>query len=86
MQALALLQGCTSVETLALTSFTPSIDLKATQNDVFLEIVEWLKNCKSLVDISFNSFVSAPDLLLGVLLNRDISLQKLQVNATEGTM
>ncbi|KAK4494039.1 hypothetical protein PRZ48_015226 [Zasmidium cellare] len=86
VQALALLQGCTAVETLALASFTPSVDLKATQNDVFLEIVEWLKNCRSLMDVSFYNFVSAPDLLLPVLLNKDISLQKLQVNATEGAM
>ncbi|KAF2167707.1 hypothetical protein M409DRAFT_65831 [Zasmidium cellare ATCC 36951] len=86
VQALALLQGCTAVETLALASFTPSPDLKATHNDVFLEIVEWLKNCRSLVDVSFTNFVSAPDLLLPVLLNKDISLQKLQVNATEGAM
>lgn len=72
--------------TLTLGSVNPSADLKATQNDVFLEIVEWLKNCRSLVDVSFYNLASAPDLLLPVLLNKDISLQKLQVNAMDGAM
>lgn len=74
------------METLALASVNPSADLKATQHDVFLEIVEWLRNCKSLSDVSFYNFASAPDLLLPVLLNKDISLLKLQVNAMDGAM
>lgn len=86
VQALALLQGCTAIETLALASFSVSPDLKATQNDVYLEIVAWLKDCNSLKDISFTNFVAAPDLLMPVLLNKDTTLQKLQINATEAGM
>ena len=46
--ALGLLQSCTAVQSLSLTSLRPSVDLKATQNDVYLQIVE----CKSMHDLS----------------------------------
>lgn len=85
IQGLALLQGCTALELLAVTASTTSTDLKSTQHDVFLEIVAWLKNCHMLTDVSFNNVLSAPDLLLPVLLNQDIKLESLQINATEGT-
>lgn len=84
--AIALLQGCTSISTLALASSTGTTDLKATQNDVFLEIVQWLRSCARLNEVSFTNFVSAPDLLLPVVLNKDIKLQKLQINASEDGM
>ena len=86
LPALALLQGCTSLSTLAVASSTGTSDLKATQNDAFLEIVEWLRSCTRLSEVSFTNFVSAPDLLLPVLLNKEIKLQKLQINASEGGM
>ncbi|KAI5356943.1 putative leucine-rich repeat domain superfamily [Septoria linicola] len=81
--ALALLQGCTSIMDLSLTSPTGVPDLKATQNDIYLEIIEWLQKCISLREISFMNFTSAPDLLLPVLLNKDVRLQKLQINAND---
>lgn len=86
LPALALLQGCTSITTLALAASTGTLDLKATQNDVYLEMVEWLRNCTSLREVSLTNFVSAPDLLLPVLQSKDIKLQKLQINANEGGM
>ena len=84
--ALALLQGCTSLEILSMSAPVTLVNLKETQHDVYLEIIEWLMNCTSLQDISFNNFVSAPDLLLPILLKKDIALQKLQIYATEGSM
>ncbi|KAF2211000.1 hypothetical protein CERZMDRAFT_44205 [Cercospora zeae-maydis SCOH1-5] len=86
LPALALLQGCTSITTLALASSTSTPDLKATQNDTYLEMIEWLRNCTGLREVSLTNFVSAPDLLLPILLNKDIQLQKLQINANEGGM
>lgn len=81
--ALGFLQGCTALQTINITSFRPSVDLKATQNDVFLQIVEWLKSCKSLADITLGNLVSAPDLLLPVLISKDIRLQKLEIGARD---
>ncbi|KAF7192298.1 hypothetical protein HII31_06330 [Pseudocercospora fuligena] len=88
LPALGLLQGCTALESLALASTERNnpVDLKATQNDAYLEIIEWLSKCSSLKEIGFTDFVSAPDLLLPVLLNKDVALQKLQINANENTM
>ncbi|PPJ57375.1 hypothetical protein CBER1_01423 [Cercospora berteroae] len=86
LHALALLQGCTSITTLALAASTGTLDLKATQNAVYLEMVEWLRSCTSLREVSLTNFVSAPDLLLPVLQSKDIKLQKLQINANEGGM
>ena len=60
--SLGLLQSCTSLHTLAIGTEKPSVDLKATQNDVYLEIVEWLKKCKELKDLSFHNIASAPGL------------------------
>lgn len=84
--ALGFLQACTSLEILTIESLSTAPDLKATQNDVFLEIVDWLKHCKNLREVGFTKLISAPDLLLPILLDQDIALQKLQINAKEGSM
>ena len=80
--ALGLLQGCTAVEKLSISSLRSSVDLKATQNDVYLEIVEWLKKCASLKELSFHNILSAPDLALPVLSNKETTLEELDINAT----
>lgn len=84
VESLGLLQSCTAIETLALSSATSSPDLKATQNDTYLEIVAWLRSCNSLQDISLSEFVSAPDLLLHVLQNKETKLRSLQISAKQG--
>ena len=81
--ALKYLQGCTKLRTLSITSLQPSVDLKATQNDVFLEIVEWLKQCDLLNDLTFDGVISAPDLSLPILLNKNVRLRELQIHARE---
>lgn len=86
VQHVALLQGCTELLTFAVASSQRAPDLKATQNDAYLEIVDWLRKCNRLKDISFFNFVSAPDLLLPVLLNQHVELENLQINATEAAM
>ncbi|KAK1087198.1 hypothetical protein LTR33_001184 [Friedmanniomyces endolithicus] len=88
---LGLLQGCTQLETLHIstlhiTALRPSIDLKATRNDVYLEIVDWLRRCAQLTEVFFNDVVSAPDLLLPILLNGDVKLHTLGIKAKEGSM
>jgi hypothetical protein len=84
--ALGLLQSCTSLRCLAVTALRQSVDLKATQNDVFLEIVEWLKACNNLKDVSLHALISAPDLLLPILENPLVQLRELHITATESSM
>ena len=86
IKALGCLQGCTSVATLAIDYSGQPDDLKATQNDLYLEIVEWLRACVSLRDISLSHMISAPDLVLPLLLTKEIQLHKLQINSKEGMM
>jgi len=51
-----------------------------------LEIVEWLRSCDHLKIISFKQMLSAPDLLLPVLLNKNVQLDELEINAKEGAL
>jgi len=78
---LGTLQPCTSVESLTLTDLRSPHDLKATQNDVFTNMVVWLQQCTKLRDLALNDFVSAPDLLTPVLEKQNIQLHHLQINA-----
>jgi hypothetical protein len=85
IKALGCLQGCTSVNTLAIDYYSGQPDnLKETQNELYLEIVEWLRACVHLRDISLSNMVSAPDLVLPLLLTKEIQLHKLQINSKEG--
>ncbi|KAK4541173.1 hypothetical protein LTR36_008247 [Oleoguttula mirabilis] len=86
MLALALLKDCTALEDLKITALRQSVDLKATQHEVFVDIVEWLKHCTRLRSIAFDGMISAPDLLLPVLLNKDVTLASLEISAKEGSM
>ena len=78
---LGTLQPCTSLESLTLTDLRSPHDLKATQNDVFENMVTWLQQCTKLRDLALNDFVSAPDLLTPMLEKQDIQLHHLQINA-----
>ena len=83
--ALALLQSCTSLETLSIGSDRGyAVDLMATQNDVYLEIATWLKACTSLKALEVYNMVSAPQLCTPVLLSTSAALEELTINATGG--
>lgn len=81
--ALGCLQGCTAVEKLQISSLRASVDLKATQNDIFLEIVEWIRNCTLLKELSFQNMLSAPDLAMQALLNKELAINELDINSTK---
>lgn len=85
--ALGRLSGCTGLETLKIVA-PPSaaVDLKATNNDAYLDILTWLKSCQDLQEITFENMLSAPDLLSSVLSQASPRLQSLQINAKEGSM
>lgn len=80
--ALGLLKECISLTTLQIGTERTSVDLKATQNDIYLEIINWLKDCDNLRNVVFRNVVSAPDLLIPVLQNKDIALESLEINTT----
>ena len=66
VRSLSLLQGCTALETLDLMDGDGAVNLEATENDVFLEVIAWLGRCKSLRDLHMSKLVSAPSILTKV--------------------
>lgn len=86
MLALGVLKDATALKTLHITAFRQSVDLKATQNDVFLEIVEWLKSCDSLQEVHFDNVLSAPDFLTPILESGKMMLKSLRVTGKEGSL
>lgn len=81
--ALGLLQSCTAIKTLAIGSDRGyAVDLKATQNDVFLEIVEWLKACTNLKDLDIHNILSATDIVEPALYSNTIQLDELSINSS----
>jgi hypothetical protein len=83
---LALLQGCLALEVLALKDYYGSINLEATENDVFLDLVQWLQKCEQLRELYLNNFVSAPSTLTNVCLNNNTRLRKLEVVGSNYTL
>lgn len=78
---LGLLKGCTALETLDITDGSGTTNLESTQNDVFLEMIVWLRDCHNLKQLSFNNFRSAASLLAQVLSDTNISLEQLQLDS-----
>lgn len=76
--ALSMLKGCTNLTSLLLSeNGVATQDLEKRHNDVFLEVVAWLCQCKGLRTISLYNLLSAPALLTPVLLQSSIHLTKL---------
>lgn len=86
IDGLGLLKSCTAIETLKLTDTRPPHDLKESHNDTLEGMIEWLKQCTKLRDVSFTNFVSAPDILTPVLNEEGIDLMELQINARDDCM
>ena len=76
--ALSMLKGCTNLTSLLLSEIgVATQDLEKRHNDIFLEVVAWLCQCKKLRTISLCNLLSAPALLTPVLLQSSIHLTKL---------
>lgn len=81
MENLNLLKGCINITSLLLSEGPGSeTDLEHRHNDVFLEVVAWLKECKKLQTISLSHFFSGPSLLTAVLLEHKIQLRELNLD------
>jgi hypothetical protein len=79
LSSLSLLKGCTAIETLYLQDLLGRTDLEATENDVYLEFISWLKSCKQLKNISLENFVNGPRILTSVCLEHTIKLDSLHL-------
>lgn len=80
LRSLNLLAGCTNLSTLLLDDGTDrQVDLKNSQNDVFLETVAWLRNCKKLQSVTIRRIRGGQDLVTPILLENDIHLVNLEV-------
>ncbi|KAF2086707.1 hypothetical protein K490DRAFT_18894, partial [Saccharata proteae CBS 121410] len=83
LQHLGLLKGCTKLETLELEHIeerTHPTDLEQEHNDVFHEMLDWLRQCTSLRTLTFGGFPSAPALCTPLLLHNDTRLHSLKVD------
>ncbi|USP73843.1 uncharacterized protein yc1106_01117 [Curvularia clavata] len=78
---LALLQGCTALKTLRIEDIHGSIDLEATENDVFRETIAWLQNCSNLQRLSFSKMQSGAAIITPVLLQEQIQLSSLEIDS-----
>jgi hypothetical protein len=78
---LSLLQGCTALKTLRIDDIHGTVDLEATQNDVFLEIIAWLRQCAKLQRLSFFNFPSGVAIITPVLLEHNIKLSSLEIDS-----
>jgi hypothetical protein len=79
IKSLSLLQGCLSLENLAISDTDGVVNLEATENDVFLETIAWLNGCRNLRELSIKKLVSAPTILTHVCLNNNTHLRLLHL-------
>ena len=81
MPALSVLKGCTKIKSLGLAEAPPpSQDLEKRHNDTFLEVIAWLRECKSLRSVAFKNLLSGSALLMPILLENDIKLVSLSLD------
>lgn len=73
------LKDCTELQMLKLHDNYGSIQLEALNNDVFLEVVEWLSSCENLRDLSLKKFFDGPALLSRVLYSPNVKLNRLSL-------
>lgn len=81
LRNLNLLKDCDKLETIDIgfSSMTADhIDLEATENDVFLELVEWLGKCTNLCDVQL-ALLSGPSILTHVCMANDLHLRSIAV-------
>ena len=79
IKKLSLFRSCLALESLTLVDALGFIDLEATENDTYLEVVDWLRSCDRLRDLSFKNMVSAPAILTQLCLNHNARLRTLEV-------
>jgi len=81
---IGLLKGLTALETLTLTDDRKIVDLEAEQNDVFLDLIEWLKSCKKLRNLRLGLYNCGAAVATPIVLQNDIRLRYLEVSDYAG--
>jgi hypothetical protein len=77
---LSRLAECTALKYLSIEDLHGQIDLEATQNDVFLEIIAWLTKCENLQHLQFPNLQSGAAIATSVLLEHNIRLEHLEMD------
>jgi hypothetical protein len=78
---LSLLQGCIALKTLRIEDIHGTVDLDATEHDVFLETIAWLRKCENLQRLSFSKLQSGAAIITPVLLEEKIQLSSLEIDS-----
>lgn len=78
---LSLLSGCTALEEVRIEDVHGRTVLEDTQNDVFLETINWLKSCERLHRLSFVGLLSAATLVTPLLIEHKIRLRSLELDS-----
>ncbi|KAI9755633.1 MAG: ATP-dependent RNA helicase dbp2 [Chaenotheca gracillima] len=79
LTALPMLKECTSIETLFLGDLMGTLDLESGENDVFISIIAWLRQCKGLRHITLQKFYNAASIMTPVLLEDNIRLESIEI-------
>jgi hypothetical protein len=80
LKHLSLLRGCTAIDALRVEDVQGATNIEETQNDVFLEMIDWLRKCEDLHALSFTKFASAPAVVAPLLLEEKIHLRRLEID------
>lgn len=73
------LKACTELHTLKLDDSLGYVQLESSNNDVFLEVVEWLSSCGKLRDLRLKGLFDGPAILSRVLYSPTVKLTMLSL-------
>ncbi len=76
---LSFLQECVSLEALEIQDSDGLVNLEATDNNIFFEVIAWLGRCEGLSELLLRNLASGPAILTRICLRNNIRLRKLQV-------
>ncbi|KFX89909.1 hypothetical protein O988_08423 [Pseudogymnoascus sp. VKM F-3808] len=74
IRSLSVLKGLTALRNLDLDDAEGRVNLEATENDRFLEVISWITGCMQLNTIRLNRFVDGPAIMRAICLNDEIRL------------
>ena len=66
IRQLSRLQHCVALQVITIVDADREVNLEETENDIFLEVVQWLGNCKNLRVLRLTNLVSAPAIMTQV--------------------
>ncbi|KAK5411053.1 hypothetical protein LTR06_005943 [Exophiala xenobiotica] len=81
VKSLNFLKGCTELQIVKLDDLYGTVQLEESNNDVFLEVVQWLSSCRKLRDLSLKKFLDGPAILSRVLCSPNVKLTRLSLEA-----